>query len=91
MLLCISSLGDALSVAVVALSQISRLYFNILSCQFKISKLCFFYILSLQLLLLAGGAGAPGEQGQLTDCPCSVVVAGAAIKGEESSAERAAN
>lgn len=37
------------------------------------------------------GAGAPGEQGQRTDCPCSVVAAAAAFKGEPSSAERAAN
>lgn len=37
------------------------------------------------------GAGALGEQGQLTDCPCSVVVAAAAFKGEPSSDERAAN
>lgn len=31
------------------------------------------------------GAGAVGERGQLTDCPCSVVVAAAAFKGEPSS------
>lgn len=57
MFLCISSLSDASSikqsVAVVAESQITRLYFNILSCEFRVSKLCFFYILSLLLMLLA--------------------------------------
>lgn len=57
MFLCISSVSNALSlkqsVAVVALSQISGLFFYILSTEFRISKLRFFYTVGFLLMLLA--------------------------------------
>lgn len=94
MFLRISSRRLKQSAAVVALSQISGLYFTIHPFCPANPGFLLYSELAASLFFswtATSGAGAPREQGQLTHCPCSAVAAAAAFKGEPSSAERAAN